>query len=222
MRVSMFEAELNGKDSTITKYKDMEDVLTSNVFGTLKNIDNYFLNFILKHNFDLDANNDDLIINFWKRYDENIDRNCEPDVIISSNKFILFIEAKYGSEFGEDKGNTSRKIENQLVREYDTLCSLCEVNQHSYLLIITSDLSEPIEKIKTQFHPNSVPETVKWTSWQKINTGLKLSLHEYNKCKFSAKWIIQLCELLDKKNLNEFSGFSRKFDEVTSWRGLGL
>ena len=64
----MLQAELHNKDSIESFMQDMEDVLTSNVFGVLKNVDPYFLKYILEKRLEITLCDEDFAIEFWPSY----------------------------------------------------------------------------------------------------------------------------------------------------------
>jgi len=91
--VTMIMAELRGKAAKVLQ---SEDVLTSNVFGTLKNIDRRlglkgFLQLL-----DIDLDDEELEkaeFSFWEKFED-----CtEPDLIIRTPSHFILIEAKYAA-----------------------------------------------------------------------------------------------------------------------------
>ena len=98
-------AKLDPRDIT-----RMEDVLTSNVFGILKNIDYRVLNRILEKA-KIPAFESKPTFEFWHKYKDG----TEPDIIIKSDNMYIIVEAKYLSDF--DYGSTHKRP--QIVREIE-------------------------------------------------------------------------------------------------------
>ena len=212
----MLQAELHNKDSSGSLMRDMEDVLTSNVFGILKNVDSYFLKKVLQKSLGISFSGQSIFeLTFWPtnyKFDLNKNLAAEPDCLITTEKYIILIEAKYHSDFGIDI-QTKPKDRNQLKRECALLAHLKNEqikpsDCQSYLLIVTEDLIEPVDRISSQFSPGRRPNNVFWNNWQGINQILKESIREYdNKDKVSLTWIEELTKLLDYKGLRAFKGF---------------
>lgn len=223
----MLQAELHNKDSSKALIKDMEDILTSNVFGVLKNVDGYFIGEVLKRILGIKwPRKEAFEILFWSaEYKRHYDKNfsSEPDCIIKTKKNIILMEAKYHSDFGVDliSGIEDR---NQLRREFALLRHMKNITGfQDYLLIVTEDLFEPVERIQKQFGSMKKPPNVYWTSWQEINSILKEAVESYdNKCKYSLLWIKELIELLDYKGLRNFKGFdvSAEKEAIMHWTNL--
>jgi len=194
-------------------------VLTSNVFGVLKNVDNYFLRNVIKEITGIAIPMEqEIIVNFWPtEYKFHADKNlaAEPDCVIETGKYIILVEAKYYSDFGGDIFATGA---NQLKREFALLNHLVDERKNDtstsqgYLLIITNDHLEPTERIKKQFGLSKKPRNVRWVNWQTINFILKNCIRDYDyNCKSSSVWVKELIELLDHKGLRSFRGFRDLF-----------
>ena len=219
----MIHAELNGKDSTKSRMSDMEDVITSNVFGVLGNIDPVVLSsFIQKAGLPGQAQGP-FDLQFWPNDFIGIKESwaCEPDLIISGQGILLFVEAKLGAEFG--KGADYEFEGNQLQREYTALEKYQSETPADgrYLLVVTSDILKPQDKIMAQFD-NNIPCNVRWINWQQAWRTLAECLGQVS-CQVSLKWMQLLKELLEKKGLDEFVGIgSIKLQEVDliQWENL--
>lgn len=113
----MLIAETRGKLTVVeteeapTDISRMEDVLTSNVWGVLKNCDGSVVRSLLAaaHPPITDLPADQPTFRFWESFDDG----TEPDVIISTGADVIVIEVKYHSDF--DKGNDERAP--QILRE---------------------------------------------------------------------------------------------------------
>jgi hypothetical protein len=215
----MLQAELHNKDSTQSLMKDMEDVLTSNVFGVLKNIDPYFLKHILQKRIGVDLTDEELIMEFWPSYKNLSGRLAsEPDCIIRSQHVLIVIEAKYNSTFGQDSFSLDGEYD-QLKREYRLLEEMFRHYPSRYLVTVTADYICPEKSIVQQFRGeefrDTIPDNLKWLSWYQIYTDLEEAVKQYRTCQYSKQWIHELLRLLRKKNLKGFTGFhTLEFEEV--------
>jgi hypothetical protein len=99
------DASQDIKSRVITR---MEDVLTSNVFGILKNVDQSFTNSILGAA-GIDGDFFDLKYDFWPKYDDG----TEPDLVLSNDDAYILVEVKYTSDFG----SPGLQSNSQIVRE---------------------------------------------------------------------------------------------------------
>ena len=212
----MLQAELHNKEGSDSLISKMEDVLTSNVFGVLKNVNRYFLSKVFENTMGISLFKvDNLETKFWPTdYKFHLNKNlaAEPDCMMIADKLIILIEAKYHSDFGQDTVTESGD-KNQLKREFALLQHLISEQERpfdckGYLLIVTNDLTEPTERINSQFYPLKRPSNVYWTSWQRINYILKECVKKYSsEDEVSLKWVKELIELLDHKGLRDFRGF---------------
>jgi len=218
----MLQAELHNKERRGSLIRDMEDVLTSNVFGVLKNIDNYFLGRVLNKVLEVSFGRDECFtVDFWPteyKYDTGLGFAAEPDCLISGSDCFILVEAKYHSGFGEDS-ETGLKIKNQLKREYELLLKHSQIKKYSaskcFLLIVTDDLFNPQEEIIQQFHPGEVPQNVCWINWEKIGSSLEEALLKYdNRCTVSKIWVEELVKLLKEKGFRGFRGFRELVDKL--------
>jgi len=203
--IPLIHAELNGKDSTHSRMSDMEDVLTSNVFGVLGTIEPEVLRSFLGEALGITFVNGPFDLQFWPKQFIGIKDwwACEPDVIITGQGIVVFVEAKLGAEFG--KGDDYEFEGNQLPREHKALSEYSpQTPADKYLLIVTSDIVKPKAKIEAQFH-HCVPLNVRWANWQQVWRTLAYGSDQVT-CPVSRKWIGLLKGLLEKKGLDEFVG----------------
>ena len=180
----MLQAQLRGKLSR--KEEDMEDLLTSNVFGSIKYVSlSEGLAPILASSEDMNGNKGIQLLQeiaeahyeFWPRLKEQECNACEPDVLIrvkfaNDRKALLLIEAKYHSDkssFADE--NVSPR--DQLACEWHNLARRGEI-EHALpiLLYVTADLAFPVEDIRAsqeELRSKGLPEmTVFWVSWRRI------------------------------------------------------
>ena len=180
----MLQAQLRGK---LTRTEEnMEDLLTSNVFGSFKYIPyEDGLSILLSNSIDSEEKIlsnllppiKDVKYFFWPWIQESDCEGCEPDVFITVQqredlKFIIFVEAKYlsGKSSEADEGTAPS---DQLAREWDNLISLAEKEKAiPILLYVTADLGYPTESISAscrEYEKKRKKEMkVFWISWRKL------------------------------------------------------
>lgn len=223
----MLEAELEGKLPEVENY---EDVLTSNVFGTIKYLpfeegllqilseavnhgtdDNFLTYFRSKYNLDISEYMIGEIL-FWP----SIEDYGEPDLVIilkskgnENPNFILGIEVKYQSH-----KSGSGEERDQLKRYFESL----QNKRSSYndfegeflgIIYLTSynakkEIEESISYIEKSHHDDEeVREKFFRMRWKNL-TSLFKEIESENP--FSKKIYTDIYRLLDKKNLKEFEG----------------
>jgi len=206
----------------------MEDLLTSNVFQLLRyiSLENGLLP-VLREAVNIDG--DKLNIQrdkyeaelcFWKNFS-----NSEPDIFIElKNKenviYSIMVEAKYlsgksGTAIfeGEEDAQIYIAGSDQLEREWNDLkgysakkntrCFLVYLTMH--WTIPTIDLKSSIEVIGDDSRKN-----IYWLNWQSIHSILEDILKETKGNLSDTEKIVikDIVELLNKKGLKEFSGYS--------------
>jgi len=159
----MIEALLNGKLSR--EQENMEDILTSNIFGLLQYLPPHrgLLPFLRSATMlegvqqnplkDCGFEGTDSMLaeyEFWPRFAEMGCRPCEPDVLVrlsdqsAQKRFMVIIEAKYrhgkSSYASGDESDAVAEVptappNDQLAREYDNLLRLAERENAKPLLI---------------------------------------------------------------------------------------
>ena len=183
----MLDALLHGKLSQ--KQENMEDILTSFVFGMIKYLPakdalfpflakseaqfgNRPLNFLLH-----ETDTTKVDYEFWPRLEEKKCKPCEPDVLITitqqepkGSKIFILVEAKYRSE-KSSYSDESEKPNDQLAKEWSNLKQKSE-NQNAtpYLVYLTADFGFPIEQInKSQQELEDKGRSkgeIYWLSWR--------------------------------------------------------
>jgi hypothetical protein len=212
----MYQAELHGKLSR--RVERLEDVLTSNVFSFFKySSREIFLKGYL-HRLGLDVSvqeTNEAEFRFWPRFEEN----TEPDLVIIIGNYYVLIEAKYFSDFS----GATEKSKPQLLREIDGGKMEAKAYGKSFRLIaITKDTYYKQDKFADI--PSLLPPQFTWTNWQEVALFLN-SILETNKQIRSEErgFALDLCLLLDKKNLRGFQSFeilSRIKPNMTSYDSL--
>ena len=218
----MIDALLKRKFSR--SQENMEDILTSNVFGTFKyNPDRRpLVKFLLKARsaagepaFSVLPDNAEIHFDFWPWLD-NAAGQCEPDVLVRINyeleKYLILIEAKLWSgkslpsKLATNLGNQFNQLaRDQLAREWLCLKSLAKnENACPKLIYLTADTVCPADEIiesQNALILNSGENgSMFWLSWRSLPTILdqfpeSLMFHD-------------LAESLRYLDLTFFEGFS--------------
>lgn len=213
----MLMALLKGKLSH--EQENMEDILTSNIFGTLQ----YFppsqglLLFINQAiNDETNPNNpfrnikevSEVTYEFWPYLNESDCNPCEPDVLIrltapQGERFIVLIEAKYLSGKSSERDEGERPND-QLAREYDNLKIVAKKEKRVPILIyLTAGLSIPKDEMEASQSELECKRKIKadfyWLSWRHL-------IHAIEKSK--DPMLLHLVQVMRKMNLLFFSGFT--------------
>lgn len=187
----MIEALLRGKLSM--KQENMEDILTSNVFGTLQYVSpelGLFRFLAAAKTMEGETPFDTLMeagafveYEFWPRW-----QKCEPDVQLlihgsDSCSYVVGIEAKYHSGKSTEAGPSEEETEeqreaectDQLIREWVALVDEAAIrNAKPILIYLTADLGFPAEQIRdslAEYHrkrPALPTPTICWLSWREL------------------------------------------------------
>ena len=191
-------AELRGKLSSEVTQK--EDLLTSSVFGTLKNIDRQvglggFLNLV-----GIELAPDELENAEFRFWEKMLDRT-EPDVSIRTASTLIFVEAKYLSSLGADP--------TQLQREFERGRELIQPAQAFHLITVTTDAACPdvLKSFCETLEPHDA-SNVHWTSWQMIAQLMEQVCGDQRIDVVSRRCAEDLCQLFEHKSLRGFRGFA--------------
>ena len=213
----MLMALLRGKLSR--DQENMEDIHTSNVFGTFKYLPpqdgllSFLGNAALPNEempLALLPEHTEVKYEFWPWLEEPDCERCQPDVLISlklpggTEKKVILVEAKYLSGKSSEEGEGQRPHD-QLAREWDNLRALAARESAAPLLIyLTADLSPPIEDIEVSQKElegkRKQRGEICWLSWRHLRSLTRTSSHEM---------LRDLGEVLHRLNLTFFEGFSR-------------
>ncbi len=182
----MLAAQLRGK--LTRQEEDLEDLLTSNVFGSIQYVPKEKgLIPLLSAAEDSNGSNplkklpniSDVKYEFWPNLDDENGNSREPDVLIhitheTGQRTVILVEAKYKSGKSSEADEGSR-INDQLASEWDILISK-EKDARPYFLYITADFSYPnkdIEDAKSEFAKKRHGRfDIVWISWRKLPTVL--------------------------------------------------
>jgi hypothetical protein len=223
----MLQAQLRGK--LTREEEDMEDLLTSNVFGAISYslpVEGLipFLNSLEdsegdKFSVDLDIIKVDY--SFWPWIEEENCNGCEPDVKIEiqlrdMRKLIFFVEAKYFSGKSSEGNEEYEAPYDQLAREWDNLQEFASI-EHGipFFIYITADLSYPkksfAESDQDYKRYRSKGMRMFWTSWQRVVKVFSNRTNGYLKRDIFS----DLVELLRRQGLTFYEGISRpKITEI--------
>lgn len=202
------------QSQTVTSLFDitrMEDVLTSNVFGILKNIDYSVLNRILQKA-NIPELNEAPEFHFWHSYSDG----TEPDLIIENTERYIVVEVKYLSDF--DKGRKDKKP--QILREIEGGLSEAKGKKFDYLAITNEDNVNWDMKI---FNMNEYNEVLKSNrnclhhiSWHEIYKCMKKSIND-NIDIVSKHFLKDLIEYLENKGIGytiQCTKGNRSFEDI--------
>jgi len=233
----MIDALLHSK--LTSQQENMEDILTSNVFGMLQYVppEIGLFRFLArartaetkdKHEYpmqNLSGGPDAVEYRFWPTW-----RKREPDVelYIQSNvsdSYLVGIEAKYNSgksseaddvEQETDEG-VSRECTDQLVREWIELVDeAAGRNAKPILIYLTADFGFPIQQIRASLdehprkHPNSPRPRICWLSWRELADLFG------NAPKRSI--LLAIAEMAKKMGLTFFRGITKVARISITWR----
>ncbi len=189
----MLQAQLKGKLSV--PQENSEDILTSNVFGTLKYlpINEGLLPFLYMAVSLEGIPFEDCIkdvstasFRFWEGIRMPGCQGCEPDVLIEfihvdGTKSLVLIEAKYRS--GKSSEANEETIEeapphDQLAKEWHNLLNLSqEKNSKPYLVYVTADYAIPRKEIIDSFNELQQKELgtpeIYWLTWRDLKRAYK-------------------------------------------------
>jgi hypothetical protein len=216
----MLAAQLMNK--LTRREEDLEDLLTSNVFGSIKYVPiEEGLIPLLSAVEDSNGNNvfEDLShilkvdYSFWPYLKEERCIGCEPDVLIqikhkNGAQIIILVEAKYKSGKSSEATDDDDKPYDQLGREWDNLLVFAR-NKSAipYLLYVTADFGYPGEDIEKSYREFKEKRGAKidivWISWRKLPVIFCESKHDIIK---------DLVEILRRQWLIFFEGISAPED----------
>lgn len=241
-RQKMISALLHGKLSR--QQENMEDILTSSVFGTLRYLppegglfpflrctempDGGRLNAL---DFGVGAN---VEYAFWPKLHERVpggsgeDRciPCEPDVLLkirppAGRPICILIEAKFRSGKSSDAADNAVAPTDQLAREWDNLVALAyQEDAEPHLIYLTADVGIPVEEIQASEReylakrPAGAAFSCGWLSWRHLDRCIR-TLNEQGVDNPCLRDLTRLCKRLD---LRFYDGISKIMPEAFHWR----
>jgi hypothetical protein len=216
----MLQAQLSGK---LTRTEEnMEDLLTSNVFGSISYVSPQEGLIPLLTNSRNSSGKapprielqkiEEVKYDFWP-WEKKGCYGCEPDVRITvhlsgGSSVIIFVEAKYFSPKSSTADEEKKGPYDQLAREWDNLQASTKEGDTPMLLYITADLGYPMDDFlaSKQDYLNYTEQEmdVYWISWRNLPKLFSNRNHE----KLRRDILRDLAELLRKKGLTFFEGIS--------------
>ncbi|MFA5771962.1 MAG: hypothetical protein WC974_04445 [Thermoplasmata archaeon] len=218
----MLMAQLKGK---LTREEEgLEDLLTSNVFGSIKYIpyDDGLISLLHAaesadgtHPLQEIGEITSAEFLFWDRMSEKDCIPCKPDVLIDiicagGERIIVLVEAKYMSgKSSEEDEEEPDKPTDQLAKEWDNLLAYASrVGRKPFLMYVTADICFPRSEVRASQEEYSKKRGMNinlvWLSWRKLPVIFQHSKHT----------IIQdmVAILRDRMGLTFFEGF--KIDKI--------
>lgn len=221
----MFDAQLRGKLSQ--DQENLEDILTSNVFGAFKYAPAKDGIYRLLGMAQDDCGKLPLrgicpkmapTYEFWPFLEEPGRRPCEPDVLLKitdqyGRKFYVLVEAKYKSPKSSEADSGDLPYD-QLAREWDNLVSLAVKDKAiPYLLYITSHFGYPgedVEAARTEYKSKRDGLLdILWLSWREIPRYFNSSPYEI---------VRDMAKILRRLGLIFFEGFRIEPAKGLVWR----
>lgn len=226
----MIAALLHGKLSR--EQENMEDILTSIVFGVLKHLppDLILLPWLSKVRSEggLTLAPDEILrpdvdvdYYFWPQWKEKDCGVCEPDLALrltwpqpGTQRWVIGIEAKYLSGKSSIADNQQSHPNDQLAREWDNLASIAQKeNREPFLIYLTADFRLPTDEIRAsredfqRTRGSERPFACYWLSWRHLSALLD-SIHNERVPSY-VELLKDLGYALRRLELTFFSGFSR-------------
>jgi len=194
----MIIAELNGKIPS--KFDDMEDILTSNVFSFFKYSDRQlFKDYLSKLGIEVtlkESENAEFI--FWPSYEDG----TEPDLVVICGNYYLLFEAKLYSDFSLKTSTTESQIEREIKMGK---MSAEYLNKKFVYIALTAEYYKTRSKYQKYKKKDF---SFIWTNWQFISSFIEKKL-EYEDMKQNKNFANDLYLLLVKKNLRSFQSFEQ-------------
>jgi hypothetical protein len=194
----MLAAQLRGKLPP-ADWLTSEDLLTSAVFGTLKNLSPDVAAGLFSRARPLGHGSPPrptgpLTWQFWPVWD-----TCEPDVVAEDGSNLYVIEAKLYAEFGGDTGQGT-----QLRREWiDGRARAAGAGQDLWLIVVTNHSAPPWPLIEQQLAQAGADRArVCWLGWFDIGRFIQ-ELDDPT----ASGWRADLVDLLARMGLLPFRGF---------------
>jgi len=187
--VEVIHAELKSKisfsgveESDVREIERMEDLLTSNVFGILKNLSAEAWAPLLPAELVEDLQNGAFAVEFWPRYAGEgtvaslpaVVQKTEPDLVIETDRYLAIIEVKYLSSFGRNTGES----EHQLVREWKLGSEIARARNKQFHLLTLTPFAPSVEpEVRSLFSHGEVGSSVHVRYWEDVYQGLRSVAH---------------------------------------------
>lgn len=181
----MIHAELKGKisfsgveESDVREIERMEDLLTSDVFGILKNLSAEAWAPLLPAELVEDLRSSAFAVEFWPRYAGDgtaaslpkVVQKTEPDLVIETNRYLAIIEVKYLSSFGRSTGESGH----QLLREWKLGSEIARARDKQFHLLTLTPFAPSVEaEVRSLFSHGEVGSRVHVRYWEDVYQGLQ-------------------------------------------------
>ena len=222
----LLQAQLKGK--LTRNEEDLEDLLTSNVFGSLdyaNDINSLQMTLCLavddNHlNWFRDLSISGAKYEFWQPLNNKGCRPCEPDVLIhvkdrTTQEYLILVESKYFSGISSQVDENLPEPAHQLAKEWDNLIRETDkTGAIPVLLFVTSDFGFPsfeVAEAKREFSKkrNNVDQPrILWISWRLIQKIIGQS---------NSRIVSDAAAILRKLNLILFTGISVVNYSISTW-----
>jgi hypothetical protein len=216
----MLMAQLKGK--LTRREEDMEDLLTSNVFGSFKYVppEEGLVPFLARA-VQVDGRRPlaDLSLvkscnyNFWPNYVTIDQKGCEPDLLItiddsSIGRLFIMIEAKYRSPKSSFP-SADAELTDQLAKEWDVLQSIAGNQGRAFLIFVTADYTIPrasIEESQLELEQKRGKRgNIIWVSWREVPPILLNTRHPI---------LRDLYHLMHRHDMYYFRGINLRKDTI--------
>ena len=198
----MFVAALHGKIPS--ELVQVEDLVTSNVFGFLKYADRgAYLLPVLQCFLHLDVSIDDVNkadFRFWPVYLDG----TEPDLVLRVGNHYLLIEAKYLSSFGQAHGDVKHQVERELMGGQAEAAS----ERRAFLYVTVTVDRRDEEEAKTAARRLSVPDDkLAFLHWKDVFAVIAdVASRPFPPNALMAR---DLLGVLERQGLSPYCGFSK-------------
>lgn len=216
----MLDALLRGHLSR--EQENMEDILTSNVFGLLKYLpaEKGLLPFLAGAE-DIDGEMplaflakaqgvEEQRYEFWPNWNYTGEGTCEPDLVLRlswpGRKLLIVVEAKFHSGKSSGPDEKSEALKDQLAREWDNGVRVAQAEgREPWLVYVTTDAGCPVRDLRESIaeykakRNDEPPPRILWLSWRRISEVYRDSTDPI---------LVDLMRLAKRLNLVSFSGFT--------------
>jgi hypothetical protein len=217
-----------------SEFEGMEDVLTSSVFGVFKYLPQELARTSLAEWAEIPSLESPILVELWPRCptppgfvrpgeltEEDEDPasrgDTEPDVVITSEEWLILVEAKYRSPLDEYFDQLGREfvIGRQLARETERRFRMLVVTGHTLRptpagVDLASGLASVLRSASAEVGATSkdvigdVEDSLRWTSWQRLYVILSATCRERTMPDGARSLIGDLCDLLELRGLKPY------------------
>ncbi len=217
-----------------SEFEGMEDVLTSSVFGLFKYLPDEIAHAYLAEWATIPLLGGSLQIDLWPRYptplgfrrprdmaDEDEDApsrgDTEPDVLITTNEWVILVEAKYRSALDHQFDQLGREfaVGHKLAREAKRRFRLLVVTGHTLQpspsgVDLVAGLSRALQAASAGLGDASsnmiadVQDSLRWTNWQRLHGILSRACRDQSISNSTRSLVEDVCSLLELRGLKPY------------------